>query len=60
MCVSDVFLDAEVEYVSRIYLSPTVFCVASDYVAAHAYVRGLSGKNPAIMYMSRTGRMALM
>ena len=38
MSVSDVFLDAEFEYVSRISLSPTPFCVASNYVNTHAYI----------------------
>jgi len=38
MSVSDVFLDAEFKYVSRISLITHTFCVASDYVKAQAYI----------------------
>jgi len=43
MSVSDVFLDAEFKYVSRISLIIHTFRVASDYLKARAYIRELLG-----------------
>jgi len=38
MSVSDAFLDAEYEYFFQNFSITHTFCVASDYVTAHAYI----------------------